>query len=192
MDKNKLIGVVLISVLLMVYSHFFSTKPSNTVTVSSNDVPSISVEESFIPLQTSATNNLQIGDFSEHIQGIVKEVVLENENIQVTLTSRGAKIKEVRLKKYYDQVNQPLTLLNEESSDMTFQFSSNQTNLLTNILFFQVEDNVQNTPEKDTKTVAFRLSLGPDKYIRQIFSLPNKGYAVTQAWEFVGMESYNR
>jgi YidC/Oxa1 family membrane protein insertase len=190
MDKNKLIGLVLISILLIVYTHFFDNKlpKSSQQTTTTQEV---SHNTSNIQLQTSeATLNFQTGIFAKATQGVAKDIVLENKDIRVTLSSHGAKVKEVILKQYKDYLDQPLKLLDKQSSDMGFQFISNQATINTSQLFFHISDTDQhvqgNTPSKAT----FVLPLGPNQYLQQVYTLPSEGYALTQDWEFVGTDSY--
>jgi len=190
MDKNKLIGLILISVLLIVYTHFFDNKLPKTSqhTTTTQEVPH---NTSNIQLQTSeATLNFQTGIFAKATQGVSKDIILENKDIRVTLSSHGAKVKEVILKQYKDYLGQTLKLLDEQSSKMGFQFVYNQATINTNQLFFHTSDTDQHIQQTSIGKVTFMLPLGPNQYLQQVYTLPSEGYALTQNWEFVGTENY--
>jgi YidC/Oxa1 family membrane protein insertase len=193
MDRNQLIGVTLISVMLIVYAQFFApTPPVKPMPTKEQG----SVIERISPLHQAQTPHLaahapvssaQYGIFAPAFQGIEKEVVLENEVIKVTLTSRGGRIKNVVLKNYQDHTNQSLTLLDEHSSAMGFQCTMHGTQLNTNALFFETTAQDQSVEEAGLATATFTLPIAPDQYIRHVFTLSSKGYTLTHAWEMVGL-----
>lgn len=189
MDKNKILGLVLISVILIVYTHFLDNKSPKP------GQPSVSkIEEQTKPTTnltpSQSVMNAQTSVFTHNTQGVAKEVILENEDIKVTFSSRGAKIKEVTLKKYLDHLGQPLKLLDEQSSEMGFLFTTNEAKLTTNNLFFDIDNAAISNPSTGSEEIVFTLPLGPNEYIRHSFSLEKQGYILNQNWEFVGLEKH--
>jgi YidC/Oxa1 family membrane protein insertase len=193
MDRNQLIGLTLISVMLIVYAQFFAPAPPVKSVPTKEQGP---VVESIPSLHKTRAPHLvahtptplaQYGIFAPAVQGIEKEVVLENEVIKVTLTSRGGGIKNVVLKNYRDDKNQPLTLLDEHSSAMGFQCTTHGTQFNTNALFFEITAQDQSVEETGLATAIFTLPIAPGQYIRHVFALSDKGYTLTHAWEIVGL-----
>ena len=197
MDRNQLIGLTLIAVMLIAYAQFFAPKPSvqpihakaNQSTVVER-VPALHQEQKPHLAAHTPVPSAQYGIFAPAAQGIEKEVVLENEVMKVTLTSRGARIKAVVLKHYQDHKNQPLTLLDAQSSTMGFQWTTHGTQLNTNALFFETTAQDQSVEETDLAAVTFTLSIGPGQYMRQVFALSEKGYTLTHKWEIVGLDAF--
>ncbi|MHA7877492.1 MAG: membrane protein insertase YidC [Bacteroidota bacterium] len=194
MDRNQLIGLTLISVMLIAYAHFFSPSPAlqptqtalkqhpglaSSATSHQVDAPQLNLGK---PVSKAA-----YGILASATQGQEKEVVLENEVIKVTLTSRGASIKEVVLKNYQDHKQQPLTLLDAQSSLMGFQFTMHGAQLNTQALFFETTAQDQSIEKTDVATATFMLPISPNQYIRQVFTLAGSGYTLTQRWEIVGL-----
>jgi YidC/Oxa1 family membrane protein insertase len=190
MDKNKFIGLVLISILLLVYTHFFDNKlPKENQQITTTQ--EVTPNTSNIQLQNLGTTlNFQNGVFAQANQGISTDIVLENKDIRVTLSSYGAKVKEVILKQYKGYLGEPLKLLEAQSSNMGFEFISNQATINTSQLFFHTSDMDQRVENNTDGKVTFILPLGTNQYIQQTFVLPSEGYALTQGWEFVGAENY--
>lgn len=190
MDRNQLIGLTLISVMLITYTQFFApqlpTKPTTIQGAPTANSPTSSQEEAPQVATPVAIDSAQYGAFAPAMQGTEKEVVLENEVMKVTLSSRGGTVKEVTLKKYQDHQKQPLTLLDGHSSHMGFQLSTQGKQFNTSDLFFTTA--VHNPVGKEDHQVAFTLTVGPDQYIRHIFTLPGKGYTLSHAWEMVGLK----
>ena len=180
--------------MLIAYAHFFSPQPSSQPTPAKMDQPSVAVRDSrphqepTIPLAShTPVSTTQYGILAPATQGIEKEVILENEVIKITLTSRGARIKEVVLKDYQDHNNQPLTMLDEQSSIMGFQLVMHEAPINTSVLFFETTAQNQSVEATGVATATFILPVSADQYIRQVFTLSGKGYTLTQAWEIVGL-----
>jgi len=192
MDRNHFIGLTLIFAMLIVYAQFFAPKPpiqsASTREQNATVQPaSASHQAQASPLSSDSLTEAQYGIFAPAVHGIDKEVVLENEVMKVTLTSRGSRIKEVVLKQYKNHQHQPLILLDEQSSVMGLQFALHGTQLNTNALSFETTAQDQNVEATGLATATFTLSVGPGQYIRHIFSLSGKSYTLNQDWEMVGL-----
>src|SRR3954462_11820166 len=116
MDRNSIIGLVLISLLIIVYTIY--TKPSAEqvraqkerqdsiakVEEQKNLPPTaMAVAQDTIPVNDSLIaqeNKEQLGDFSSGASGTEQLVTLENNLIKVVITSKGGKIKRAELKNY--------------------------------------------------------------------------------------------
>lgn len=122
MDRNTIIGLSLIFILLMVWQQMVAPsaeelaaeqhrqdslaalvqeQPNETLMASSGIPPSTDTQESNT-LDSMAAAKLEgvFGVFASSAVGQSMDVVLENEMIRVTLASKGAKIKEVALKSH--------------------------------------------------------------------------------------------
>lgn len=193
MDRDKLIGLTLISVILIFYTHFFVPKPPPIQTQQQSSSASQGASSSslaHLAKEPATTAAIQHEAFAQATQGTAQEVVLENKDLQVTLTSQGGRVKGVVLKNYQDHHQQPLVLLDEQSSAMGFQFTANNVEINTSELFFATTDNDQYVEGTAVGQATFTLSLGPDQYIRQVFSLPSQGYELNHQWEIVGLETH--
>jgi len=194
MDRNQLIGTILISIMLIAYVQFFAPKPSMQSRPTS--VPQHSAVERGATFQEKKIPHLddhapipasQFGVLATATRGVEKDVVLENEVMKVTLTSQGGRVKDVVLKNYRDHQNQPLTLLDKQSSVMGFQFTMHGAQLGTNDLFFEAKTCDRCDGQNSGGEATFTLSISPDQYIRQVFTLPEQGYTLTHRWEIVGL-----
>ncbi|HWZ21391.1 MAG TPA: hypothetical protein VNW06_01985, partial [Cytophagaceae bacterium] len=119
MERNQIIGFSLIAVLFMVYIQFFSPKPTpeNTTVIDNTKV----MEQSIVPKDTmkpvmisdsllNKDNTEKYGVFAAGGSGKEEELVLENKNIQVTLSTKGGNVKKVLLKNYFTYDKKPLYL----------------------------------------------------------------------------------
>lgn len=191
MDKNKLTGILLISLIMVAYSYFEGQKKKATQT----NYPATHVApEAYSPAVVSPAPTVQVisqGVLASATDKLEEElVVLENEDIRVTLTSQGAQLHEVVVKKYHDHLGNPFKILTQASSNMGFQFASKQSHIHTSNLSFQVVDEHNPASSDKQQAVTFIFAIEKDQSIRQTFTLPEKGYGLTQSWEFVGHEEY--
>jgi YidC/Oxa1 family membrane protein insertase len=193
MDRNQLIGITLISVMLIVYTQFFAPIPPAMPTLTKEQGTSregvLSLHQAQTPHSAApaTVSPAQSGILALTARGTAQEVVLENEVMQVILTSQGGKVKRVVLKNYRNHENQPLTLLDEHSSAMGFQCTIHGAQLNTNTLFFKTAVQDQSTEGTGLATATFTLPIAPGQYIRHVFSLSSEGYTLTHAWEMVGL-----
>ncbi|MDQ3292664.1 MAG: membrane protein insertase YidC, partial [Bacteroidota bacterium] len=103
MEKNQAVGLVLISVLLIVYMTFFAPKEppkpvqQKTTTTAGTSPATVSATPANIPDSVRAQ---ALGEFGNVAVGTAVETQLENKNLRVTLSSKGGKVEEVLLKNY--------------------------------------------------------------------------------------------
>ncbi len=97
MDRNQVIGLVLMSVLLLLYFNFFTEKPTrnpeqltDTTTVTQPANPIAQIDTTATPIQPvdepdsarSARQSAQYGLFASAAEGTSEEVTLENDELQ--------------------------------------------------------------------------------------------------------------
>ncbi|MCG8339960.1 MAG: membrane protein insertase YidC [Cytophagales bacterium] len=196
MDKNQAIGLTLISLLFITYFQFFAPRPAvkppqvkEQLSTRNEGQPPAKAYEADTPERVAAWAE-KYGIFAGVVSGKEKELVLENEVMKVTLTSQGGRVKEVLLKNYKTHDQQPLVLLDEHSSKMGFDFTANNIKINTNELFFEINDHNKNVSEGDVAHVTFTLSIAPDKYIQQTFSMPGNRYELGYQVKVVGLAPY--
>ncbi len=201
MDKNQSIGLILISLLLIVYLYFTpkpeqevqtqtdSTKVEQTTPVVTEKVEApVIVEEVLSDSMQSIVNQSKYGAFSMAATGTEKDVILENEELKITFTSKGATVKEVELKKFKTYDQKPLILLDEHSSKMTMMFKSQGKDIDMSALYFKSEV-VQGKKDEGGATAIFILELSSGKFIKKTFVLPATGYELSYGLDFQGLDN---
>ncbi len=193
MDRNQIIGFSLIAVLFMVYIQFFGPEPGpkNTTVIDTTKV----VEQALAPLDTVKSVVLadsvlnkeyseKYGVFAAGGSGKEEELVLENKNIQVTLSSKGGNVKRVLLKNYFTYDKKPLYLANEVSSKIALKIatSDNREVDLNELYFTGVVKK-----EGDKQSVVFRLPVSEGKYVEQSFVLGAEGFQLDYDIKLVGL-----
>lgn len=115
-DRNQAIGLVLISGILIAYFTFFSPTPpiENTPKSTTKAIASAASKDSLkatLELD-SASVSKNYGTLANNVVGKTEQLlVLENENIQVSVSTKGAKVVDVLLKKYKTYTRKELHLV---------------------------------------------------------------------------------
>ncbi|MFT7365086.1 MAG: YidC/Oxa1 family membrane protein insertase, partial [Algoriphagus sp.] len=132
MDKNQATGLILFAAVILIYSLFFASSPEIPVediaTITQTDAPSSAVPTQEFTENSLLQNDSLINEAKISKYGVIaamtigdeEEIILENELIQVKVSTKGALIKEVILKEYNSWDMAPLDLLSEKSSQMNF------------------------------------------------------------------------
>lgn len=191
MDRNQLIGMALITVMFVAYMYFF--KPEVPVSDSK-------IQDSAIVVAPEKTSNapntyeldsarkaalqLRLGALAIAAEGNEELTVLENDDVQVTFSSKGGNINKVLLKKYFTPDKNPLYLITPENSVTTLKVNTERGMVDLKTLFY--------TPvvEKkgDSTIVLYRIDLGENQHITQRYVFPPKGYTVDYDFEIAGSD----
>lgn len=123
----------------------------------------------------------RFGLFAPAGEGQNEEVVIENERLQVSISSHGARPSVIRLKEYSTFRKTPLLLADPDSGAYEFRFFAGNQDVSTQDLFFTTErlgeDGLQLTaPTTD-----------PGKYLRITYQLDTATYFLHVKAEFIGM-----
>ncbi len=166
MDRNQLLGAIIISLAVIIYINYFGPKkkPNNLQKKDVNKEISNSITSKSISSNNNNLKNNINNELSSLFKGNEEDIILENNDIKITLTSKGARIKEVFLKEYKGDKGQILKLLDNKSSEMGFEFKYKNQTLNTYDLFYEIE-------KKDNNTIIFKINLGKDEYIKETYSL---------------------
>lgn len=200
MDKNQLTGLLLVSILVFAYFHFFAPEPlprevheSEEVRQEQNNVASreeIAVEEQSDSLR-QLENVRKYGDFALAAQGNAADVVLENEDIKITFSTQGAVVKSILLKDYLTYDKQPLYLLDENSSQMDYIIETSNGPVNLSNLYFESNTSDVQVIEGDSATVVFTLSLSSGQTVEKIYTLGGTGFELYQKIAFNGIDLRN-
>lgn len=149
MDKNTIIGLVLMGLLLIGFSWW--SQPSSEQKAEMMRQDSIAA----VMKQKAETNrkNAEVKHlaeqkakleadttalFHEALQGEAKDIVLKNEKLQLTLNTKGGTVNKAVIKGFKDKEgNKDVTLLDENVHHLNFTLSTKDANIATQDLYFQ-------------------------------------------------------
>ena len=148
------------------------------------------------------------GDFSVSATGEDKLIVLENNLMKVSLSTKGGKVQSVELKNYKRHDGSKLILIEDGKSEQHLNFFAQNRNIRTDELYFKPltsEQNISvsgpsvpkgkegkprfNEKEKgESKEITLRLDAGNGRYIDYVYSISHNSYVIGYDIKLNGME----
>lgn len=191
MDRNQATGLILFAAVILIYSIFFASgpelppaelKPTSTEVASAqSSTPALEQDNSSNGLADSLRFS-KYGVLASLTLGEEQETVLETEDLRITFSTKGAQIKQVELKEFKDWKMNPLLLLDEKSSQMSFSMDSRFGKLDLADFYFQPKLEKEESEEGITHKLTFTAGTESGT-IRQIFSVKEGEYVVHKSFE---------
>lgn len=192
MNKNSVIGFVLIALILVLFSWY------NTKTAVENGV--IKKDSILVKSDSCLNSNLTavLSDTVSASQSTKAEIVyvdslltkagsakkevqlLENDKIKIQFTNYGAQPEVVSIKDYFTHDSLELNLLGEGKSKFDIQFNVGE-NLTTSSFAFSSQ-------RVDDSTLIYSLPFNDSSYIQYIYTLPKGSYLLKLNVKMVGMD----
>ncbi|MDX9696112.1 MAG: membrane protein insertase YidC [Bacteroidales bacterium] len=208
MDRNSIIGIILIAGILVVYS-IFSQPSKEQIEEAKHKRDSLelvhqkeilmekAIEEakaqmnkSEIISDTLGKDELKslYGNFAEAAEGTQQFITLENNLMKIKLTNKGGRIYSVELKEFKSYTQEPLILFDGDSTVFGLNFFSQNRSIITNDLYFKaLEETLSYSVENDLKTVKLRLYAGEGRYIEYAYTMYPNSYKLDFDINFVGI-----
>ena len=180
MDKNQVTGLILISLLLLGYFYFTQDLQPPPQTAAPQITEQQNSPLSDVPTTVRPADNIsedsiqkihqreQYGDLAEVMTGQSETVVLENEEVEVTFSSKGGAVSKVMLKQYQTFDKKPLVLFDESSATMSLLVNLGGQEVDLMDLYFQEHEI---TVQGDSTELKFTIDLGDGKEIHQYYTL---------------------
>lgn len=197
MDKNTILGFVLIAAILIGFSVL--NRPNEEViarqkayndSITRVQLAQQEIEKQAQTLQSISTENITEskdsastekflnahGDFKSSVFGEEQLFVLENELVKITLSNKGGKVTEAELKNYLSQDSLPVKLFNQDEADFSFTMALRNNHIVnTSALYFQPLSTITKD-EAGNQQITFRLQSDEDAYFDFTYTLPANDY----------------
>lgn len=197
MDKNTILGFVLIAAILIGFSVL--NRPNEEViarqkayndSITRVQLAQQEIEKQAQTLQSISTENITEskdsastekflnahGDFKSSVFGEEQLFVLENELVKITLSNKGGKVTEAELKNYLSQDSLPVKLFNQDEADFSFTMALRNNHIVnTSALYFQPLSTITKD-EAGNQQITFRLQSDADAYFDFTYTLPANDY----------------
>ncbi len=200
MDKKTIIGFVLIGLILIGYSWYIRPSAEQQAAAKHRRDSIAAVREAeraaaMLEAQMAQeaaekaaaevrSNTAIYGDFATAAEGEEQFTTLENDRLQLTISNKGGRISEARLKNYVTTDSLPLYLFQGDESRLGFTLlTSNNRVIDTQDLFFKP------VALNDT-TLAMRLAVNDTSYIDFRYTLPRDEYMLHFDIEAHNMQAY--
>jgi len=190
-DKNSLIGLLLMGLILIIFNTYFFPQVEDATPKIENSNPEVinintsnhnldRIAEAIIDSIKEQQHNNLYGNFFKN--NIIKEEIsfLENEKIKVNFSNKGGRISSVVLKEFHTSDSLPLILFDSDSSRFNMKFTIGNP-VETENLFF--------TSKKSGNTISMILAANEDNYLEYIYTLSHDHYTIDFDINIVGMNS---
>ena len=192
MDKNQATGLILFAAVILVYSFFFASSPE--IPAEETQAPAqteSSIQEQQPVLQNevaevsdslvSAANASKYGELASLVSGDEEAVILENDLIQVKISSKGASVEEVNLKEFKTWQKEPLLLIDAENSKMDYSIESRMGLISLNDLYFTPKLTTEQDEEGITSHIITFVAATDQGQITQTYTLKDGTYQVQKS-----------
>lgn len=212
MDRNSIIGIILIALIFLVWTVF--NKPSeaerlrtqryNDSIAQIQDQQKQQEAEKLNALQAQQSAEVpdsvrkqtlagQYGTFSNAAEDSSEYYVLENEKLKLTISNKGGRPYSVELKEYHRYDSSKLILFSGDSTVFGLNIPTTQNRtIFTNDLYFQpvgAKSNIEIKKGQKADSLALRLYASPEKYIEYVYTIAPESYMIGFRINMVGMDS---
>ena len=202
MNRNTVIGFVLIGVILIGFS-WYNTKifkeqeRERFVADSIARVEALKnapkIDSAILAMNDSiAAARVQANRYASPVykdsllevasMGTEEFYTLENDKIKVVFTSKGAQAYQVQIKDYYTHDSLDLNLIKAKASKFSVDFYTDQQISTSDFNFTRVSQN--------DSSLVMRLQFGENAYIDHVYTLPEESYLMDFNIRMVGMNRY--
>lgn len=204
LDKNTIIGFILIGVVLFLFT-WLNRPTQEAIEAQQHYRDSLALEQARIEALNRPAKETQLNapvipeglsdsvrtellrqnfsDFAVAAEGTEEFVTLENDKIEVKISSKGGKLSYARLKEYTTWDKQPLVLFDgaDESDFGITMISANQRVVNTSDLYFTP------IPSADGRSVVMKLAIDEGRYMDFIYTLEPDNYMLRYTIESAGL-----
>ncbi len=212
MDRNTIIGFSLIFLILAGYYWYTAPTPEQAAQMQRTQdslakIEQLNAEKVKKADETAANASDSLKSSSDSLGAIatnnysafqqptketaspetIKNVVIENEQLSVSIASQGGTISQVKLNEFKRSDSSELILLDGQKNKMVWQWNDEKGNPLNSDQF------VWQVVAKSKTAATLQLKINDSSYIQQSYSLDiKKPYQVDYKVEVVGMDKYIR
>ncbi len=219
MDKNQIIGIILIFALLIGYGIYTSPTEEQKAEISrkqdsirsedsrllrldslrkiEDSISEVEKNKAQINVDSTIVDSVKLvnldknyGVFANSAKGTEEFITLENKKIKIKFTTKGAYPYYAELKEFKTHDSLPLILFENNENIFNLSFSAKNNRINTSDLFFE---NISGKPVIDASTnkqsVTLRVNAGEGKYIEYKYTLQPESYLLKYDVRFYGLEN---
>jgi YidC/Oxa1 family membrane protein insertase len=213
MDRNTVIGLAIIGLLLVGYSIF--TKPAREAQMAERrrldsiaraeqirDMTAAQVQNEAEPSALSEEGtaddsasirrlNEELGDFAQAATGMERKVVLENDQLEIAFSTLGGRPYSVRLKQYKTYDSLPVYLFDGDSTIFALQFFADNRGINTGELYFEPSiEQATDNEGRSFKELTMTMAISESSSISYIYKLFDGDYMLDFDMQLKGLDQY--
>lgn len=205
MDRNSVIGLILIAAILIVFS-IWNTPDQKALEEARRKADSIALAQQAVANQQKPDSQAVVSirrdsvsvvdkyaEFAHAVQDSFRLITIENDLLKLQISTRGGSPYAVELKKYKTFDQKPLLLFYGDSTVFGLNFYTRSNRVInTSELYFRPSENHNHIllSQSDTaKSLRMRLYAGESRYIEYVYTLRPGSYKVDFKINLVGIDS---
>ncbi|RYE26413.1 MAG: membrane protein insertase YidC [Sphingobacteriales bacterium] len=189
MDRNSVIGFSLLAALLIAY--IFYNQHTQDETLKQKHADSVAyakvhpkpIAKAPVKAVDTLSDSAKMA-MPAAFRGEAQMVTLENKDINLKFSTKGAHPISAQLKDYKTYEGKPLYIFNGEANELSAVLPTNNNTVATGDLIYTATPG--NAANGD-KTVDFMADMGAGKQVHILYTLPNEGYMLQCKINLVGM-----
>jgi YidC/Oxa1 family membrane protein insertase len=181
MERNQVIGLVLILLMLIGYQILVPTPVEPTKTAQEQVKPETTapiVAKSEVKVQDSTQAKALYGDFAAAALGEAQDLTIETSNLRVVFSNKGGVMKEVMLKEYKTYDQKPLYLISEGHTKFELDVPTAKGTVDLANLYFTTTASDRTLAENDSAIITDRLALADNQFVEQAYVVRGSGYVI--------------
>jgi len=210
MDKNQIIGFVLIGIILVGFYYFtnpeedtqdFNSQDSTQLVVQDTsvqiiDTANINIDTTQFVLNDSTTDSLaqtlliqKFDVFANAATGSQEFYIVENSKMKLTFTNQGARLYSVELKEYSEYDGSALEVFSGDDNKFNIKFfTQNNVLIKTEDLLFETENQTNTLASSNGGTISFKAKVSDDKYLEYVYTVQSDGYFIDFDINFINLD----
>ena len=203
MERNQVIGLVLIAALLIGYATFFRApeEPIEETPQQEETINTIPQDEASTPPQEAEVTTEIASDSSENVYedqygifavgavGEKQQLIVENDYSKFTFSSKGGQIESVELKEFLTYDKKPLMLFDKTSSQRLLRLPTTKGIINISDLYFNTASKGKVITKGDTAIVIYTLTVDANNSIEQKYVIPGSGYKIDYEIKVNGLQN---
>jgi len=213
MDKNTIIGLGVIGLLLVGYSIF--TKPQREAQMAERSrldsitrveqvraIEAARLGEASVLSDEAGDNSTsdavsmerlsgELGDFANAATGTSESVVLENDLVKLSFSTLGGRPYTVQLKQYQTHDSLPLIMMDGDSTIFALQFFAENRSINTGDLYFQpAVEKLTGEDGRSYQQLTMKMDISETASISYIYRLFDEDYMLDFDMRLKGLDQY--
>jgi YidC/Oxa1 family membrane protein insertase len=200
MDRNSVIGFVLLGALLIGYI-FWNQQSTNTAKLEKARQDSIAnlnkpkEQQAKVidstgasPVVDSARLQQEYGPFAAAASGTEQQQVLENKLVKITFSNKGGEPATIQLLDFKTSDGKPLFLQQGSFNRMGLKIPlANNQSLNTSDAYFTPQEIKKNAD--GSQTISYRLGTSASQYLEYVYTLKPDSYLIDYTINLIGMQN---
>jgi len=132
----------------------------------------------------------KFGAFSSNTSNVVKDITIENEVMKLTVSTKGAVLKSIELKKFKTWDQKPLILTINADNKTSLGFNIKNAYILSDELIYETDASAPIVVSgNEQKSISLKVKASATEYFEQIYTLKGNSFLLDYNINFVNLNN---